>query len=221
MKKLAVLLLAGCVHIPPPTIDIDTPNWLLWGRKPTGAVIRYPDDAWAAGIEGIVKARVCIEPPAQLISVTAEGPKPLADEVVRVLKTWEWEPLPQASCFRRTFSFERNPQPDAFFRTEGEMIITRAFHAARPEFVPPIPPIDAEGSVWVRVCPDIKGDPKDITVLRGLREDVDVAITQHLLGWRYRPARLRGKAVPSCKIERFILHPGQRPQPAIPNAPTE
>ena len=221
MRKLALLLLVGCAHVPPQTVDIDTPNWLLWGRKPTGAVLRYPDEAWNGGIEGKVTARVCVEKNGELISVTADGPKPLADEVVRVLKTWEWEPVPQPSCFRRTFSFEKNPEPDAFFRTEGEMIVTRAFHPPRPEFVPPVPPIDAEGSVWVRVCPDEKGDPKDITVMRGLRQDVDIAVADTLSGWRYRPARLQGHAVPSCKIERFVLHPNQRPVPAIPNAPVE
>lgn len=221
MKRALLLILVGCAHVPPPTVDIDTPNWLLWGRKPTGAIVRYPEAAWQKGIDGVVTARICIEPNATVISIDATGPKELGDEVVRVLRTWEWDPVPKASCFQRRFSFEKDPQPEAFFRTEGEMVVARAYHPPRPEFVPPIAPIDAEGSVWVRVCPDIKGVPKDITVLRGLRDDVDTKLTSALAEWKYRPARLRGKAVPACKIERFVLHPGQRPQPAIPNAPVD
>ena len=220
MKWPLLLLLVACAHVPSQTVDIEVPNWLLWGRKPTGAVVRYPEAAWNAGIEGIVVARVCTEANGETISISAEsGPPELGDEVVRVLRTWAWEPLSQPSCFRRRFTFAKDPQLDDFFRTEGEMVVTRAYHPPRPEFVPALPPIDAEGSVWVRVCPDKDGAPKDITVLRGLRPDIDRRVTAGLAGWRYRPARLRGKAVPACKIERFVLHPGQSPQPAIPNAP--
>jgi hypothetical protein len=202
-------------------VDIDTPNWLLWGRKPTGAVVGYPDGAWQKGIDGVVTARVCVEKNGQLISVDADGPRELGDEVVRVLRTWEWDPVPQPSCFKRRFSFEKDPQPEDFFRTEGEMVVTRAYHPPRPEFVPPLAPIDAEGSVWVRVCPDVTGAPKDVTVLRGMRPDVDDRIAAGISTWKYRPAHLRGQAVAACKIERFVLHPGTRPQPAIPNAPAD
>ena len=35
LAGLALCILLGCAHLPPK--QVDTPNWLLWGRKPSGA----------------------------------------------------------------------------------------------------------------------------------------------------------------------------------------
>jgi TonB family protein len=210
-RVMAVLALGlGCGHDRAP-IAIEAPNWFSWGRRTGGAPVSYPAAAWDAGIEGSVAMEVCIGETGRTLALRqVSGPAELGEAVRAALATWSFEPVvqdgrPVRACFQRRFTFRKNADLEDFFRTEGEMIVTRNYHPAMPAYRPPLQLIRADGPVYVRVCPGKDGVPADITVLQGLGTNVNAQVAQALVDWRYRPARLRGKAVPSCRIERFTL----------------
>src|SRR5262249_47340317 len=108
----------------------------------------------------------------------------------------------RAVCFDRHFAFRKQPGAAEFFRTESEMIVTRGYEPPIAE-VRPSPRVARRGTAYVRACVDEAGTPNDVTVLEGLGEDADATLTTTLRGWKWRPAKLRGEAIPACRVLRL------------------
>ncbi|HJZ87642.1 MAG TPA: TonB family protein [Polyangia bacterium] len=210
---LLALLLSGCAHgldPAPQGARMSPPLWPAWGRKPGGAKVGYPDDAWSAGVEGDVVVDVCINERGDIFSIQpVSGPHKLASEVMRAIATWQYEPArprghdPEAVCFQRKFSFRQKPAPAEFFTTNADIIVTRDYEPPQLGYSPR-PELGVKGRFFVRVCPGADGVPQDVTVLSGLGRDKNAELARKLTSWRYTPARLRGQPIAACEIVTLI-----------------
>jgi outer membrane biosynthesis protein TonB len=207
------LALLACSHTPPPPVPVvEVPNWLWWGRGSEGAKIQYPEDAWNASVEGDAAVEVCLDRKGATQQTRAvAGPQALADAAARAVATWRFDPVEKegekiAACFQRKFRFRKQPEPELFFKTDADTIVTRGYDAPLPEYRPPVPPLPgATGDVYVRLCGEADGKMRDITILEAPSPQAKEHVKHAVAIWRYRPAKLRGEPIPACLVERVRL----------------
>jgi outer membrane biosynthesis protein TonB len=207
------LALAGCAHQKAKPVDIEVPNWLSYGRLPGGARVTYPDDAWKAGVEGETVSEICLDERGKTIALQGlSGPAPLQAAALAALATWRFEPMaatpggePTRVCFRKRFLFVKSPPPETFYRTEGEMTVTRQYTPPVLDVRPNPTAPDAHGTFYVRLCVQADGTVSDVTVMDGGNRMLNTAISHELAAWQARPAVLAGQPVTACEIVRLEL----------------
>lgn len=210
---LALLLGAACAHRRGGPVEIQVPNWLSYGRKAGGARVTYPDDAWRSGVEGETVSEICLDEKGKTIGLRGlSGPAPLQAATLAALATWRFEPMsatpggePAKVCFSKRFTFVKNPEPEMFYRTEGEMTITRQYTPPVLD-VRPMPHVpNARGPFYVRMCVKDDGSISDLTVMQGGSRAIDDALAHEIGGWQARPAMLAGQPITACEIIRIDL----------------
>jgi hypothetical protein len=174
----------------------------LAGCASTSALV-YPDDAWAAGIEGDVVIEECIKP--WLIRAVS-GPPELADPLVEALNRSVRSQPSDQNCRTLHFAFRKHLTPaealELASRQDDTMLVTRGFERARKLCGSP-PGSFAPGSKMVtgvskaRLVVDETGHVTRVTLLRSVASPHERGWVSWLEACTFAPARLDGRPVAS------------------------
>jgi len=97
-------------------------------------------------------------------------------------------------------------------RTDGVHVVTRGFKEAEkvsgdfPHYTPQMRTQHVEGWASIKLCVDTTGSVFEANVLKADHPTLGQAAQEAVMGWRFRPAELRGERIASCRVMRFSFN---------------
>jgi len=86
---------------------------------------------------------------------------------------------------------------------QAQLVPAKALRPEMPRYPARARKLNIEGSVLVEARIDERGRPHEVRVRQGLAPELDEAAIDAVKRWRFEPATLEGKAVPSTHIIRI------------------
>ena len=177
----------------------------LFGTTPE---TRYPDQAWAAGVQGDVTVERCPGSSSKVIESRAAD---LTSEALRTSTTW---PSPTA-CERTRFAFRRSPsQSDVMELTgqKGTILVTRGFESASrlncPSWEPFSQAAFRSGNSVAVLTIDRSGRVVGVFFRQSVGGVNEARWADQLRACAFSPATLDGRAVASHYVSAVEWGPG-------------